>query len=63
MIEKAIADAKFSAQAQAAEIARGLEEQGLPDIRDKKIVALIAYLQRLGRGPQPVAPELATGGN
>jgi cytochrome c oxidase cbb3-type subunit I/II len=29
---------------------------------DSEMTALIAYLQRLGRGPQPVAPALATGG-
>jgi cytochrome c oxidase cbb3-type subunit I/II len=29
---------------------------------DAEMTALIAYLQRLGRGPQPIAPELATGG-
>lgn len=37
-----------AARAQAAKIADGLVAQGLPDIRDKQIVALIAYLQRLG---------------
>jgi hypothetical protein len=37
-----------AARAQAATIADGLTKQGLPDIREKKIVALIAYLQRLG---------------
>ena len=36
------------AEEQAAQIASGLTAQGLPDIRDKKIVAVIAYLQRLG---------------
>ena len=37
------------AQAQATEIAEGLKAQGAEkDIRAKKIVALIAYLQRLG---------------
>jgi len=38
------------AQAQAAQIADGLIAQSanMPDIRDKQIVALIAYLQRLG---------------
>ena len=36
------------AKAQAAQIADGLISQKLPDVRTKKIVALIAYLQRLG---------------
>lgn len=27
---------------------------------DSKMAAMIAYLQRLGRGPQPLAPEVAT---
>lgn len=37
-----------AAKAQAKAIADGLTQQGLPDISDKQIVALIAYLQRLG---------------
>ena len=41
-------NAEVLALVQAGQIADGLVEQGLPDIRDKKIVALIAYLQRLG---------------
>jgi cytochrome c oxidase cbb3-type subunit I/II len=41
-------DAVGHAKAQAAKIADGLVAQGIEDIRDKKIVALIAYLQRLG---------------
>ncbi|MCA9546808.1 MAG: cytochrome-c oxidase, cbb3-type subunit II, partial [Myxococcales bacterium] len=36
------------AETQAAEIADGLMAQKLDDIRDKKIVALIAYMLRLG---------------
>ncbi len=36
------------ARLQADVIADGLIEQGAPDIRDRKMVALIAYLQRLG---------------
>lgn len=43
-----IAGAVDAAQTQAQGIAEGLIKQGLPDIREKKIVALIAYLQRLG---------------
>jgi cytochrome c oxidase cbb3-type subunit I/II len=40
--------AEAAARAQAGQIADGLMKQGLPDVREKKIVALIAYLQRLG---------------
>jgi cytochrome c oxidase cbb3-type subunit I/II len=43
-----VAGAVDAAKAQAKGIADGLTAQGLPDISDKKIVALIAYLQRLG---------------
>ncbi len=45
-----VRDAEKNARAQAAQIAEGLTKQvaTMPDIRDKQIVALIAYLQRLG---------------
>ncbi len=43
-----IANAVENAKAQAAAIGKRLEEQKLPNAQDKKIVALIAYLQRLG---------------
>ena len=43
-----VTGAEAAAKAQAAKIADGLVKQGLPDVRDKQIVALIAYLQRLG---------------
>lgn len=48
--DEEVAGAADAARAQAAQIAEGLMAQGatVPDIRDKKIVALIAYLQRLG---------------
>ncbi|MCA9652107.1 MAG: cytochrome-c oxidase, cbb3-type subunit II, partial [Myxococcales bacterium] len=49
-------NAEILAAVQAGEIADGLVAQGLPDVRDKKIVALIAYLQRLGRDVQLAAP-------
>ena len=45
------------AMAQAMTIANGLKEQKIPDISDKKIVALIAYLQRLGTDIKAAAPE------
>ena len=53
------------ARGQAATIAEGLMAEGRPDIRDKKIVALIAYLQRLGtdirwKRPEAQAPYSAT---
>ncbi|MCM2279720.1 MAG: cytochrome-c oxidase, cbb3-type subunit I [Oligoflexia bacterium] len=42
--------AEVEARAQALEIARGLESSGTPQgMHEKEIVALIAYLQRLGR--------------
>lgn len=47
--EQEIANATGAARAQAFEIAKGLESQGAPTgLEDKEIVALIAYLQRLG---------------
>lgn len=46
--DEEVAGGVDAARAQAATIADGLTKQGLPDIREKKIVALIAYLQRLG---------------
>ncbi len=46
--EGEIGAASLMAQMQADSIADGLVAQGAPDIRDKKMVALIAYLQRLG---------------
>ena len=46
--ESEIGAASAMAQLQANDIADGLVAQGAPDIRTKKMVALIAYLQRLG---------------
>ena len=46
--EGEIGAASLIAQMQADAIADGLVAQGAPDIRDKQMVALIAYLQRLG---------------
>ena len=51
-----VSGAVEAAKAQAAGIADGLMKQGLPDIREKKIVALIAYLQRLGTDIKKGAP-------
>ena len=58
--EDEIAVASQLAQIQADEIAKGLSDQGLPDIHDKKIVALIAYLQRLGRDGRGASDEWTT---
>lgn len=50
-------NAVVDARAQAAKIAKGLTDQGLPDISDKQIVALIAYLQRLGTDIKATTPQ------
>jgi len=54
---KAVADLKQ----QAARIADGLQDSGLKDARaDKEIIAIIAYLQRLGtdiKALTPTTPE------
>jgi cytochrome c oxidase cbb3-type subunit I/II len=50
---EAVRRAPAMAREQAAAIARGIESQGGPrDLADKEIVALVAYLQRLGRDIQ-----------
>ncbi len=41
-------------------ITRDLATQGIEIDPESRMVALIAYLQRLGRGPQPVADTLVT---
>ncbi len=47
--DEEIAQATALAEEQAAEIAREIEQQGGPaDLASKQIVALVAYLQRLG---------------
>ena len=43
--------------AQAMTISDGLDKDGIPDISDKQIVALIAYLQRLGTDIKAQAAE------
>ncbi len=43
-----VKDAKKTLEAQAEKIAKGLEAQGVTNVADKKIIALIAYMQRLG---------------
>ena len=52
-------DALAHALDQAAEIARQIAEQGGPeDLADKKIVALVAYLQRLGTDIHKTPPQV-----
>jgi len=51
-----------AARLQARRIAADLAEQDIEVDPDSKLIALIAYLQRLGRGPQPTAaPEHVAG--
>jgi cytochrome c oxidase cbb3-type subunit I/II len=59
-----INSAEPNARAQAQAIAAEIQKQGGPnDLADKEIVALIAYLQRLGtdisKQPEPATPTLA----
>ena len=46
-----IANAVSDAREQAREIARDLSENGAPVRADREVIALIAFLQRLGRQP------------
>ena len=50
-----VESATLDLQRQADEIAARLEAEGYMDTRDKEIVAVIAYLQRLGKDAQPKA--------
>jgi cytochrome c oxidase cbb3-type subunit I/II len=48
--DKDLSDASISAKTQALRIATGLKDQGVKgEMSDKKITALIAYLQALGQ--------------
>lgn len=49
--ERDIANAVSDARAQAAEIARDLADNGARVAPDREVLALIAYLQRLGHAP------------
>ncbi|MBS2023786.1 MAG: cytochrome-c oxidase, cbb3-type subunit II, partial [Deltaproteobacteria bacterium] len=49
--------AKDSYKRQAEGITADLAQQGVNVQWDREIVALIAYLQRMGRGPQDLAPQ------
>jgi cytochrome c oxidase cbb3-type subunit I/II len=52
--------AEKTARAQAALVRKDLAEQGVEIAAESEIVALIAYLQRLGREPQF---DIGPGGN
>ncbi|MGC4030492.1 MAG: cytochrome-c oxidase, cbb3-type subunit I [Tepidisphaeraceae bacterium] len=62
--DKQYENAKDDAKAQAEKIAANLVEQSknpkLSDLRDKEVVALIAYLQRVGTDYKKPAPAAAT---
>jgi cytochrome c oxidase cbb3-type subunit I/II len=63
----AIGRAAAMAREQAGTVAASIEAQGGPKgLGDKEIVAMVAYLQRLGRDIRSAAPAVAragTGGN
>jgi cytochrome c oxidase cbb3-type subunit I/II len=51
------------AREQARQIAAAIKEQGGPgDLEDKQIVAMVAYMQRLGRDIKVTATAAATTG-
>ncbi len=60
--DREVAQASADAEAQGAQIAKNLEEDGVSDVAPRaEIVALIAYLQRLGTHPQSShGPDVAT---
>jgi cytochrome c oxidase cbb3-type subunit I/II len=52
--DKAIASAAADAEAQGAAIAKSLADDGVADVSPRsEVVALVSYLQRLGKHPQP----------
>ncbi|MCA9752746.1 MAG: cytochrome-c oxidase, cbb3-type subunit II, partial [Gemmatimonadetes bacterium] len=59
--DAAIRSADATARSQAALIQADLATQGVKIDADSRMIALIAYLQRLGRGPQPTSAT--AGGN
>jgi cytochrome c oxidase cbb3-type subunit I/II len=59
--DEEILAAEATALSQAALIREDLQKQGVNIEPDSELIAIIGYLQRLGRGPQPVAA--AQGGN
>jgi cytochrome c oxidase cbb3-type subunit I/II len=61
--EKTLEEIQASVDAQAQEIAEDLKRSGLETLPDREIVALIAYLQKLGKAapvPPTDAPAPAT---
>ena len=48
-----LAHASDDAKAQAAQIAADLKESGQEVAADSEMVALVSYLQRLGKQPEP----------
>ncbi len=60
-LDKDVSQARASAQAQGARVASELQAQGVAVAPDSEMVALIAYLQRLGKPPVAAtsAPHLA----
>jgi cytochrome c oxidase cbb3-type subunit I/II len=64
--ERELTNGVEMARGQAAEIAREIEEQGgMGGLEDKKVIALIAYIQRLGTDlfapPPETAPDASDG--
>ena len=59
--DRQIAAARGDAEAQGAEIAKNLRDDGVAEVdAQSEIVALIAYLQRLGKHPPPArGPDVA----
>jgi cytochrome c oxidase cbb3-type subunit I/II len=57
-----IAAAEGDARAQAAELVADLAAQGVTARADSELVALTAYLQRLGRAATPPPPSPRPGG-
>lgn len=59
--DKVVGDADKMAEEQAAQIAAGLEKEGAPaGLKDKEIVAVIAYLQSLGQKSKAANPTTAS---
>jgi cytochrome c oxidase cbb3-type subunit I/II len=52
-----VKNAVVNLETQAAKIAAGLKENDGRDLKDKEIIAMIAYLQRLGMDYKNAAPE------
>lgn len=55
--QEEIDNGKLKLEEQALKISQDLESQGIDPVADKKIVALLAYLQRLGTDIRNIHPE------